>query len=302
MTNRKKISRRQFIVLSGIVTLAFLIYPLQNILSKIFSRFVPPVADPVRTPTPTETPASTPTQVSTQIPTSTNIAVATSPNPGLLTSEKMAFLVNHPINHGRTEDKIAIMTYDEGIVATNVAHLLTVYKAIEGKCTFFMTGAGLTQSVDLLPRIVDEGHVIGCHGFDHVNLAELKDEEIAAQFTLWFKKIRSILPDYQVNYFRAPFGSYDARVLEIAASFGLQHVFWNVESGGLVPGTLDNIFNGFHLYQNFYKAVGGAIVLSHTMRDFDISQAMNIVNKWSEMGYQLVTIDQGKKAEDTWKG
>jgi len=211
-------------------------------------------------------------------------------------------LVKHPINHGRTGEKIVIMTYDEGTRSENVEHLLDIYKTIGGKCTFFMTGAGLEQSKDLLTRIVDEGHIIGSHSYDHINLAELTAEKITEQFNLWFDKFRSILPDYQLNYFRAPFGSINNRVLKIAASFGLQHVLWNVESGGTTPDTTKYVFDGFQRYQNYYQAVGGAIVLSHSHRSYDISQAKDIVSRWSNSGYQLITIDQGKMESDTWKG
>ena len=221
----------------------------------------------------------------------------------LLTQEEIDFLSEHPINHGETRKKQIMMTYDEGIRPENVEHLLDVYKKAGAKCTFFMRGDGLIESREFIPRLIDEGHELGSHGDspEHLNLALFSEVDLIDQFQKWLSKVYSIVPQYNPTHFRAPYGSYNQRVLETAASFGLQHVLWNVESGGEVETTMDNVFKNFQLFQNYYDAVGGAIVLSHTHRRFDISQSEAIVNKWLELGYELVTISEGKKESDTWK-
>lgn len=301
MAEKFRLSRKDFIGLSAATILALLLRPLIEAVSRTHTPTPLPSTTSTRDilttrPTHTITPTSTRTQTSSKTPTVTS----TKQEIDILTPGKIDFLANHPINHGRTDEKIVIMTYDEGIIPVNVEHLLNIYKTFGGKCTFFMTGNGLEQSQDLLARIIDEGHVIGCHSYEHINLAELADEKISEQIIMWFEKFRSYLPYYQVNFFRAPYGSKDDRVLKIAASFGLQHVHWNIESGGTTPETLKYVFDGFQRYQNYYQAVGGAIVLSHTMRSYDISQAEDIVSRWIDLGYQLITIDQGKMASDTW--
>ena len=221
----------------------------------------------------------------------------------LLTQEEIDFLSEHPINHGETRKKQIMMTYDEGIRPENVEHLLDVYKKAGAKCTFFMRGDGLIESREFIHRLIDEGHELGSHGDspEHLNLALFSEVDLIDQFQKWLSKVYSIVPQYNPTHFRAPYGSYNQRVLETAASFGLQHVLWNVESGGEVETTMDNVFKNFQLFQNYYDAVGGAIVLSHTHRRFDISQSEAIVNKWLELGYELVTISEGKKESDTWK-
>ena len=75
---------------------------------------------------------------------------------------------------------------------------------------------------------------------------------------------------------------------------------WTVESGGMDEKTKDNVSRNFGLYQNQMKAIGGAIVLSHTHRPYDVSQASEIIKKWKDMGYDLVTVDQGKLDKDRW--
>lgn len=246
-----------------------------------------------KTPAPTETPVPSPTATLTETP-------RPSPTSDLLTLEKIKFLAEHPIRHGRLNEKITLMTYDEGVVAENVEKLLDIYHKYGFRCTFFMTGNGLIQSKSLLQRIVDEGHLIGCHSWDHSEMTELKDADVKSQFDRWFSKLDELLPEYKTRYWRSPYGSVNQRIHDFAASYGLQHVGWNVESGGMTDKSYDYVFRNFDLYRNRYKATGGAIVLSHTHRYYDISQAEKIIQNWIDLGYNLVTVDEGISAEDRW--
>ena len=248
---------------------------------------------------PTEKPYKQVTKQTTATSTATVTSVPTI-NPDILTAEKITFLASHPFNHGATDKKQIMMTYDEGQVRDNVVYLLDTFKKAGIKCTFFFTGFGLNESGDLLPRIINEEHILGCHSWDHSELTQLSDKKLQLQFSKWFNKLHTILPDYVPAYFRAPYGSINQKVLQAAASYGLQHVGWTVESGGMDEKTKDNVSRNFGLYQNQMKAIGGAIVLSHTHRPYDVSQASEIIKKWKDMGYDLVTVDQGKLDKDRW--
>ena len=248
---------------------------------------------------PTEKPYKQVTKQTTATSTATVTSVPTI-NPDILTAEKITFLASHPFNHGATDKKQIMMTYDEGQVRDNVVYLLDTFKKAGIKCTFFFTGFGLNESGDLLPRIINEEHILGCHSWDHSELTQLSDKKLQLQFSKWFDKLHAILPDYKPNYFRTPYGSVNQKVLQAAASYGLQHVGWTVESGGMDEKTKDNVSRNFGLYQNQMKAIGGAIVLSHTHRPYDVSQASEIIKKWKDMGYDLVTVDQGKLDKDRW--
>jgi hypothetical protein len=80
----------------------------------------------------------------------------------------------------------------------------------------------------------------------------------------------------------------------------MRHIMWTAESGGLTDQSINYVFRDFKNFQNAYKAIGGAIVLSHTHRHYDISQAEKVLQKWEEMGYQAVTIDEGLENSDRW--
>lgn len=262
------------------------------------TRFIGPTDQPA-TETPALTPKPPPSPINYQeVPTATVTS-----NYELLTPEKIAFLATHNFYHGRTDEKITMMTYDEGWPRENVQTLLDIYRKRNVKCTFFMSGQGLVASRDLLPQLVDEGHILGCHSFNHEEKDEmtgLDDTQLEDQFKRWFDLKNQIIPEYQVRYFRAPFGSTNLRVQTFAAWYGMQHVGWTIESGGTTPETFNYVFNFFEEnYKNAY-GIGGAIVLSHTQRYFDVFQADKILDAWDQLGYKLVTVDEGKMDKDRW--
>jgi peptidoglycan-N-acetylglucosamine deacetylase len=270
---------------------------------------------PSETPSPTASVTPSETASETETPTFTSTSTETpTVTPELLTPEKIAFLADHPINHGKTDQQITIMTYDEGWPPENVQSLLDTYRDYaknvrklldtfhnySAKCTFFMTGQGLASSRDLLPELISEGHILGCHGFTHDEMTAMDDAHLEDQFKRWFDLKNQIVPDYEVKYFRAPYGSNNLRVRTFAARHGMQHVMWSAESGGVTDQSINYVFRDFKNYQAYYKAIGGVIVLSHTTRYFDVNQAGIILQKWGEMNYRMVTIDEGLQDSDRW--
>jgi peptidoglycan/xylan/chitin deacetylase (PgdA/CDA1 family) len=128
----------------------------------------------------------------------------------------------------------------------------------------------------------------------------MDDTHLEDQFKRWFDLKNQIIPEYQVKYFRAPYGSNNLRVRTFAARHGMRHVMWSAESGGVTDQSINYVFRDFKNYQNAYKATGGVIVLSHTFRYFDVNQAEEILQKWGEIDYQAVTIDEGLQDSDRW--
>ena len=300
MPNKEGLTRRDFIKITAAGAVALGANTACNMLGVALPSETPfPIASatPSETASETPTPSLTPTSTPTETPTVTETPTAT---PDLLTPEKIAFLADHSIYHGKMDQKITIMTYDEGWPPENLQVLLDIYRKYNAKCTFFMTGQGLTASRDLLPRLVSEGHVLGSHAFTHDEMTAMDDTHLENQFKNWFDLKNQIIPDYEVKYFRAPYGSNNLRVRTFAARYGMRHVGWSAESGGMTNKSIDYVFRDLKNYQNWNKAIGGVIVVSHTHRPYDVSQAEEILQKWQEMGYQMVTIDEGIEDCDRW--
>ncbi|MWC30476.1 polysaccharide deacetylase family protein [Paenibacillus sp. MMS18-CY102] len=67
---------------------------------------------------------------------------------------------------GRVEREIAL-TFDDGPDPRYTPLLLDLLKRYGAKATFFVVGAHAERHPELLKRMVDEGHVIGIHNYEH---------------------------------------------------------------------------------------------------------------------------------------
>ncbi|HCM37077.1 TPA: hypothetical protein DIS61_00310 [Patescibacteria group bacterium] len=163
-----------------------------------------------------------------------------------------------------------------------------------GKTTFFVMGDWLERSVnrEIANRIVDEGHVLGCHGFHHDPFTTLSREEMSEQFAKFTRVAGEVVPGYKVRFFRPPYGDRNQEVREEAAKWGMQTAMWSMSSGG-------------HDYTTYTRVVRGVdkgtIVLSHSTRYYDVNQAAKIVTGLVEAGYSLESMDTGLDPNDYWK-
>lgn len=216
------------------------------------------------------------------------------------------FLSSHEIRRGdMAQPSRIIMTYDDWPRNPNqLRNLLDAYRLENQKTTFFFLGNRLDLfsrgqyknygwKSDDLEMIIKDGHEVACHGWQHETpMTLLSNSKLSEEFEKSLKAMKDVFGDIKINLFRAPYGSVDNRVKLIAASYGLQHVKWNVESGGVDKRTSEYVLNGVE------KVGNGAIVLSHMQRDFDVSQSGNILALLKDQGYSMVTVSEGMAPED----
>lgn len=206
--------------------------------------------------------------------------------------DEIEFLANNEILHGDKTRPVVMMTYDDGGRFEDVSRILDAYLHTDAKASFFVLGDWMAQkaadktyrNASLVERIVKEGHLLGCHGFNHILFTHLNQTDTDRQIELFLNLVELIVPGYQVKYLRFPYGARDAVVRRIVAAWGLQSVVWNLESGGLDAKTAQRVIGG---------ASNGAIVLSHLLRKYDIIQAVDIVRGLTASGFTLETVELG---------
>jgi peptidoglycan-N-acetylglucosamine deacetylase len=161
-----------------------------------------------------------------------------------------------------------LLTFDDG-PSDSTSEILDLLREHELRATFFVVGFRAEQRPDLVRRASDEGHVIGNHTWDHVNLAQLlADAENEADLRRRMETVRLKLEQGSdaiakilgapPTLFRAPWLSVDARVLEIANGLGLSHVHRDVDTCDYDPDhNLDYVANAI------LSAHSGQVVLLH---------------------------------------
>ena len=64
---------------------------------------------------------------------------------------------------GNKEKKEIVITFDEGYEAGYTPQILDTLKENEVTATFFLTAHYVNTNIDLVKRMIDEGHIVGNH-------------------------------------------------------------------------------------------------------------------------------------------
>lgn len=81
---------------------------------------------------------------------------------------------------GETGEKVIALTFDDGPNEPYTSRLAGILKSRDVRATFFQVGKAVLRYPEVTRRLVDEGHVIGCHGFTHEFTRYLRRETLAS--------------------------------------------------------------------------------------------------------------------------
>ncbi len=76
-----------------------------------------------------------------------------------------------------TKEKILYLTFDDGPIAEITPFVLDELKRWKAKATFFCIGKNVEANSEIFQRIINEGHSIGNHTYDHLNGWNYSDKE-----------------------------------------------------------------------------------------------------------------------------
>ena len=115
------------------------------------------------------------------------------------------------------------LTFDDGPHPEITPFVLDQLKRYNAKATFFCIGKNVQQYHYVFRRILDEGHSVGNHTYNHLNGWKSSDKEYFENIILAKKHIDS-------NLFRPPYGGISGfQVQQLKATFKI--IMWDVLSG-----------------------------------------------------------------------
>ena len=156
------------------------------------------------------------------------------------------------------EEKKVYLTFDDGPIPEVTPWVLDLLKEYNFKATFFCVGENALKHPEVLNRIIDEGHTIGNHTFNHLN--GWNTENIK-----YFHNIRNCAHLINSKLFRPPYG----RIKPKQAQFIQRHydiIMWTLLSGDFDPllskeMCLENVVSNIH--------PGSIIVFHDSLKAFE---------------------------------
>ncbi|WP_325431407.1 polysaccharide deacetylase family protein [Dyella sp.] len=128
--------------------------------------------------------------------------------------------------------KYAVLTFDDGPYGSGVDEkILDVLRKHRAHAIFFVICSRLdaTKS-DMLGELERDGHLIGNHSYDHLQLTKLRADELHQQIEGCSQRIARVTGRRPV-YFRPPFGMTSDAVQRSAEASGMHQMLWNANSG-----------------------------------------------------------------------
>lgn len=238
-------------------------------------------------PTTTASPITTTTVPQTTVPDSSTTGAPTTSPPDSTTAPPAA--ASQLVWQGPADRHAVALTFDAGSDRGYAEQILDLLRAGEIRATFGMTGRWAESNPDLLRRMVEEGHTLMNHTYDHPHMETLSTRQRLMQLRRTESIVAGATGATMLPYFRPPYGAYNQRVLVDVGSAGYRYsVMWTVDSlgwQGLPAGeVVDRCLAG---------AEPGAIFLLHVGAASTDSEALpGIVSGLQGAGYEFVTITE----------
>lgn len=128
------------------------------------------------------------------------------------------------ITHVATEEAVVALTFDDGPHPEYTPYLLDILEKHLAQATFFMIGKMAQRFPKLVERVVNTGHTIGNHSWDHPSFPHITARERRAQIRTCDKAIAP----YGQRIFRPPSGHQSLASRFDALLLGYQVVTWNI--------------------------------------------------------------------------
>ncbi len=207
------------------------------------------------------------------------------PRPGAqerLSQEAQERLSQEVQEPGTGRGRVAL-TFDDGPHPIYTKLLLDGLLERNIKASFFVIGSNIPGNEDLIRRMAGEGHLIGNHTYDHVQLSAMSAADACAQVEKTARLVREIT-GRDTEFVRPPFGAWDK---DMERLFTMIPVLWSVDPkdwtmndrAAVVQRVLD-------------ETEDGDIILLHDWYESSVQAGLEIADRLLEQGYEFVTVEE----------
>ena len=211
------------------------------------------------------------------------------------------------VDAGRSADptKMVALTFDDGPTRQFTSKVLNILADHNVPACFFLIGELVRRHPDLVRRMLEEGHEVGNHTFDHYSAGTQSPDDVRRTVERGANAIASISGE-RPRWFRPVRGHVTGALMQAVADAGHDMALWSVSRGDAaadddVQAVRENYITTIH---------DGAIVIFHdgigrsafeltgtddqlvTQRTAEIAALPQVIDRYLADGYELVTLSQ----------
>ncbi|WP_053617550.1 polysaccharide deacetylase family protein [Nocardiopsis sp. NRRL B-16309] len=208
-------------------------------------------------------------------------AVPDVPGPaGYATSAVVGGLSGGPLDCAQL--KCVALTFDDG-PGEHTDELLDTLAGYDAQATFYVLGSKVAGNTGTLQRMVEEGHEIGNHSWDHADLATLSAGAVEKDMERTNEAIREATGTEPVTM-RPPYGSLDDTA---RSAIDQPMVLWDVDTLDWQSRDADAVTD-----VTLDETAPGSVVLYHDIHESTVEAVPEVLKGLHRQGYHFVTVDE----------
>ncbi|WP_285400030.1 polysaccharide deacetylase family protein [Lysinibacillus sp. fls2-241-R2A-57] len=184
-----------------------------------------------------------------------------------------------------TSKKEIALTFDDWASEERVKEILDVLDKYNVKSTFFLIGKGVEKDPQLARLIVERGHEVASHSYNHLDVTTMTPEELQEDVVMAHRALTYALQEEPLLYFRPNKGLINEESAKVIAATGVKSIAmydiasfdWNLEY------TVSDIYN------RVMSRVGpGKVIVMHVLDGTKTVEALPlIIEKLQKDGYSF---------------
>lgn len=159
------------------------------------------------------------------------------------------------------ENKI-YLTFDDGPHPEITPWILDQLSKYNAKATFFCLGKNAEKYPEIIKNILNNGHQIGNHGYEHLNGWKTDDDAYLQDFLKGQQMLKQVQHDSKM--FRPAYGKIKkSQISNLKSHFLNQKSEILILNWTLMPGDFDQNISSEKCYSNLQKVKNGDIIVLH---------------------------------------
>lgn len=197
------------------------------------------------------------------------------------------------ITHGDKNKPLIALTFDDGFDPALSQQMIDILKEKRVLATFFLKGNWMAEEPVITQTILNDGHEIGNHSYDHPQFTKLPTFRIKQEVQ---DQESVLVRNHQYSpqpYFRFPYGARNPKIMKLINEMGYTSIMWDID-------TLDWANDKETIVQEaLTKAHNGAIILMHLGKSATTEALPEVIDGLRAKGFELVTISTLIDNDDT---